>query len=89
MSRIYDDASTASTRHAEFTGGESRRPSPRPDTRRTPLYDRRADREPLGGTAPRVADVLLEVADVAPEGSESAATPRLARPAQDQDELLQ
>ena len=59
------------------------------DKRRTPLSNGRADREPLGGTAPRVADVLLEVADVAPEGPQSAPTPRLARPAQDQDELLQ
>ena len=58
-------------------------------TKRTPLSDGRADREPLGRPAPRVADVLLEVADVAPEGPEGAATPRLARPAQDQDELLQ
>ena len=90
MSCIYDDASTATR---EFTGGEcdgiQLRPSPRPDERRTPLSDGRADREPLGGPAPRVADVLLEVADVAPEGPQSAATPRLARPAQAQDELLQ
>ena len=50
---------------------------------------RSADREALRRPAPRVADVLLEVADVAPEGPEGAATPRLARPAQDQDELLQ
>ena len=83
LSCIYDGASTASARHAEFTGGEcdgiQLRPSPRPDERRTPLSDGRADREPLRRAAPRVADVLLEVADVAPKSSQSGSTPRFAR----------
>ena len=93
MSCIYDGASTASHATREFTGGEcdgiQLRPSPRPDERRTPLSDGRADREPLGGTAPRVADVLLEVADVAPKSSQSGPASRLARSAQHEHELLQ